>query len=61
MTGTEYILSHFQEPVLYVIRKQLRTSPQSAKHMESFYVIEGSIYKSPCLADVINARLVSFF
>lgn len=27
MVGTEYTLLHAQEPILYVIRKQLRHSP----------------------------------
>lgn len=31
MVGLEYILLHVQEPILYVIRKQHRHSPQQGK------------------------------
>ena len=31
MTGVEYILLHVQEPILYIIRKQHRHSPQQGE------------------------------
>jgi len=31
MTGVEYMLLHFQDPILYIIRKQRRLSPKQGK------------------------------
>ena len=31
MTGVEYVLLHVQEPILYIVRKQYRHSPQQSK------------------------------
>ena len=33
MEGTEYMLLHVQEPILYVIRKLHRQSPTKGTHM----------------------------
>lgn len=58
MSGVEYILLHVQEPILYVIRKQYRNSPSDATPMADYYIIAGTVYQAPDLANVFNSRLV---
>ena len=40
MTGIEYRFIHGQDPILYVIRKQMRHSPTQGAHsyFQNFYV-----------------------
>lgn len=59
MTGTEYILLHVQEPILYVIRKQHRHTPTDATPIADYYIIAGIVYQAPDLASVFNSRLLS--
>ncbi|XP_077285970.1 mediator complex subunit 6 [Arctopsyche grandis] len=59
MTGVEYVLLHVQEPILYVIRKQVRHSPTQTTPMADYYIIAGIIYQAPDLASVLNSRLLS--
>jgi hypothetical protein len=60
MTGLEYVLLHVQEPILYVIRKQHRHSPQQVTPLTDYYIIAGVVYQAPDLASVLNSRLVCF-
>ncbi|KAI5643051.1 MED6 mediator sub complex component domain-containing protein [Phthorimaea operculella] len=59
MTGLEYILLHVQEPILYVIRKQLRHNSTHATPLADYYIIAGIVYQAPDLASVLNSRLLS--
>lgn len=59
MTGLEYFLVHMQEPILYVIRKQHRLSPQQVTPLAEYYIIAGVVYQAPDLASVLNSRLLS--
>jgi mediator of RNA polymerase II transcription subunit 6 len=59
MTGLEYTLLHAQEPILYVVRKQHRTSPTQTVPVADFYIIAGVVYQAPDLISVINSRMVS--
>lgn len=59
MVGMEYILLHVQDPILYVIRKQHRHSPTEATPMADYYIIAGTIYQAPDLANVFNSRILA--
>ncbi|KAH8264652.1 mediator of RNA polymerase II transcription subunit 6 [Drosophila serrata] len=59
MIGLEYILLHVAEPILYVIRKQHRHNPSEATPIADYYIIGGTVYKAPDLANVINARILN--
>ncbi|CAG4954000.1 unnamed protein product [Parnassius apollo] len=59
MTGLEYILLHVQDPILYVIRKQQRHSPNHVIPLADYYIIAGIVYQAPDLASVLNSRLLS--
>lgn len=59
MTGLEYVLLHVHEPILYVIRKQHRHSPQQATPLADYYIIAGVVYQAPDLGSVINSRLLN--
>lgn len=61
MTGLEYVLLHVQEPILYVIRKQHRHSPQNVTPLADYYIIAGVVYQAPDVASVLNSRLVITF
>lgn len=58
MTGLEYQLEekHSAPPRLFVILKQYRRSPARADFLESFYCLDGVIYQSPTLMDVLRVR-----
>lgn len=58
MTGVEYALIHVQEPILYVIRKQQRYSPQQTTPIADYYIIAGKVYQAPDLGSVLNSRIV---
>ncbi|KMZ04575.1 mediator of RNA polymerase II transcription subunit 6 [Drosophila simulans] len=59
MIGLEYILLHVAEPILYVIRKQHRHNPSEATPIADYYIIGGTVYKAPDLANVINSRILN--
>lgn len=59
MTGIEYVLLHVQEPILYIIRKQYRHSPQQTTPQTDYYIIAGVVYQAPDLCTVINSRLLN--
>lgn len=59
MVGTEYILLHVKEPILYVIRKQHRHSPEETTPLADYYIIAGRVYQAPDLASVFNSRVLS--
>lgn len=59
MTGVEFILLHVQEPIFYVIRKQLRHSPTQTTPLADYYINAGVVYQAPDLASVVNSRIVS--
>lgn len=59
MTGLEYTLLHFQEPILYVVRKQNRYSPTQATPLADYYIIAGTVYQGPDLCTVVNSRLLN--
>ena len=59
MQGTEYVLLHVQAPILYVIRKQRRTSPTQTFTIADFYIIAGTVYQAPDLNSIISTKLLS--
>ncbi len=59
MTGVEFCLLHVQDPILYVVRKQHRSSPSSVTPLADYYIIAGTVYQAPDLGSVLNSRLVS--
>lgn len=59
MTGKEYTLLHVQEPVLYVIRKQDRTSPETVTPLVDYYILAGVVYQAPDLNSIIQSRVLN--
>lgn len=59
MVGTEYILLHFQEQILYVIRKQHRSSPTQVTPLADYYIVAGTVYCAPDIRSVVNSRLTT--
>jgi len=59
MQGTEFILLHVQEPILYVIRKQIRHSPTQVTPVSDYYIIAGVVYQAPDLGTLLNSRITS--
>jgi len=59
MQGTEYQLLHVQEPILYVVRKQVRHSPTQVTPVSDYYIIAGVVYQAPDLGTLLNARILT--
>ncbi|CAL1283334.1 unnamed protein product [Larinioides sclopetarius] len=59
MVGLEYVLLHVQEPILYVVRKQHRHSPNQVTPLADYYIIAGVVYQAPDLASVIGSRMLT--
>lgn len=59
MIGIEYDVVRFQEPVLFVIRKQQRLSPAETIPLAYYYILAGTIYQCPDLWSLINSRLTN--
>ena len=59
MVGTEYCLLYVQDPILYVIRKQHRSSPSLVTPIADYYIIAGVVHQAPDLASVLSSRLLS--
>jgi len=59
MTGLEYILLHMQEPILYIIRLQVRHSPNQVMPVTHYYIVAGTVYQAPDLSSVINSRMLN--
>jgi hypothetical protein len=57
--GSEYVVNSAQEPNLYIIRKQLRVTPDKMVPLAAYYVLDGSIYQAPHLQAVLGSRAVS--
>lgn len=59
MVGVEYTLHYAQEPILYIIRKQQRQSPNQVIPLSDYYIIAGVVYQAPDLGSVIGSRVLS--
>ncbi len=59
MQGTEYVLLHVQEPILYVIRKQKRLSPTATTPLANYYIIAGIVYQAPDLQSIIQSKMLT--
>ncbi|KAA0200821.1 hypothetical protein HAZT_HAZT009856, partial [Hyalella azteca] len=59
MQGTEYMLLHAQDPILYIIRKQQRYSPSQATPLAAYHIIGGEVFQTPDIGSIINSRLAS--
>lgn len=59
MVGLEFVLDmeYMDEPHLYVIKKQNRIDQFNVQVLEVFYVLDGIIYQSPVLLDLLRSRL----
>jgi hypothetical protein len=57
--GIEYALDEMNifEPHVYVIRKQRRLSPDKVELLEIYYIVDGYIYQSPNLLDLLRSRV----
>lgn len=56
--GVEYVVVAAQPPHLFAIAKRKRSSPTNANILAMYYILDGNVYQSPTLRDVINSRTV---
>ncbi|KAI0981837.1 hypothetical protein GJ496_002214 [Pomphorhynchus laevis] len=57
-TGIEFVLASYQEPSLYVIRKQMRSSPTATINIGMYIIISpGIVYPLPDLYTYVTTRL----
>lgn len=57
MKGIEFVLAIANEPDLWVIRKQERSSPSDAKILATYYVVGDNIYQAPTTYSVLSSRI----
>lgn len=55
--GVEFVLASCQEPVLYVIKRQYRQSPERTRQEAFYYVLHGTIYMAPSLHACMTSRM----
>lgn len=60
MRGLEFMLddSIREEPFLFVIRKQMRSSPSHTDLLEAFYILDGTIYQTPGYLQLVRSRFL---
>eukprot|EP01111_Echinosteliopsis_oligospora_P009570 TRINITY_DN2830_c0_g1_i1.p1 TRINITY_DN2830_c0_g1~~TRINITY_DN2830_c0_g1_i1.p1 ORF type:complete len:128 (-),score=33.68 TRINITY_DN2830_c0_g1_i1:63-446(-) len=58
LKGVEYTIIHARDPILFVVRKQFRRSQEDVVPKATYYILNGTIYQSPNLFNIFNARLV---
>lgn len=56
--GVEYVVVAAQPPHLFAIAKRKRNSPTNVNILAMYYILDGNVYQSPTLRDVINSRTV---
>merc|ERR1712165_642307 len=59
MVGVEYQLLFVKPNILFVVRKQQRSSPSHVTPIADFYIINGHIYQAPDLSNVLSSRLLT--
>merc|ERR1712029_307826 len=59
MVGVEYQLLFVQPNILFVVRKQARSSPAHVTPIADYYIINGHIYQAPDLSNVLSSRLLT--
>lgn len=59
MTGLEFVLLHVQEPILYVVRKQIRQANNQVTPQADYYILAGVVYQAPDLNTVIQSRVLN--
>jgi MED6 mediator sub complex component len=59
LTGLEYAVDPDipDQPNLFVIRKQYRESPKNVRILEVYYCLDGIIYQSPELLQLVRSRI----
>lgn len=59
LLGIEYCLHYYQEPSLFVIRKQDRINPSEVMPLAYYYVVNGVVRQCPDLGTLMNSRIHS--
>mmetsp|Transcript_37631 Transcript_37631/g.106315 ORF Transcript_37631/g.106315 Transcript_37631/m.106315 type:complete len:247 (-) Transcript_37631:264-1004(-) len=55
--GVEYVVTHAQEPHLFVICKQERSASREASPQAYYYILDGAIYQAPTLHQILSSRM----
>lgn len=59
MTGIEFVISKSDPPSFFLIYKCNRKSSENVEIIDIYYIIDGTIFMAPRLADVVLFRAVS--
>jgi mediator of RNA polymerase II transcription subunit 6 len=59
MKGIEYQVLHAQPPIMFIVQKCERFSPDKLKPLANYYVIDRKVYQAPDLVSVLTSRLTS--
>ncbi|TFY65926.1 hypothetical protein EVG20_g5165 [Dentipellis fragilis] len=58
-TGVEFAVVHAEPPSFFIIHKRERISPDEARPMAAYFIMNNRIYQSPEVYTVLSNRLVS--
>lgn len=56
MCGIQYEVHYAEEPVLFVIKKYERLSPEKILVLDYYYVMHGTVYQAPTHSEVSRTR-----
>ncbi|KAF3989955.1 hypothetical protein FT663_02066 [Candidozyma haemuli var. vulneris] len=59
MVGVEFVVAYVREPDFWIIRKQRRLDPTTARTEQDYYIIGANVYQAPKIYDILSARLLS--
>lgn len=59
MKGLEFVVAIAHEPILWIIRKQERLSPEVTRPLSTYFVVGENIYMAPAIHSVIQNRVLS--
>ncbi|KAJ7596673.1 MED6-domain-containing protein [Mycena floridula] len=58
-TGVEFAVVHAQPPSLFIIHKRERLSPEEARPLAAYFIMNNRIYQSPDVYTVLSNRLLT--
>lgn len=58
LVGVEYVLAD-AKPTMFIIHKRFRHGPDHVGLLGVYYILDGTIYQSPRLVDVIESRMAA--
>ena len=59
-TGLAYRLVHLHPPHLYVLRKEQLVPGKPPATLNSYYILDGTIFEAPTVQRLVESRMVGY-